>query len=66
MNFQVFLCIVNEFFVLLGRMGDLKKVLSLIIIQFKDVDQVIVFCKDENDEELWVDFIKFSIDKFCK
>lgn len=66
MNFQVFLCIVNEFFVLLGRMGDLKKVLSLIIIQFKDVDQVIVFCKDKNDEELWVDFIKFSIDKFCK
>lgn len=47
-------------------MGDLKKVLSLIIIQFKDVDQVIVFCKDKNDEELWVDFIKFSIDKFCK
>lgn len=66
MNFQVFLCIVNEFFVLLGRMGDLKKVLSLIIIQFKDVDQVIVFCKDKNDEELWVDLIKFSIDKSCK
>lgn len=66
MSFQVFLCIVNDFFVLLGCMGDLKKVLSLIIIQFKDVDQVIVFCKDKNDEELWVDFIKFSIDKFCK
>ncbi|XP_065929628.1 vacuolar protein sorting-associated protein 41 homolog isoform X2 [Magallana gigas] len=48
---------------LLGRMGDLKKALSLITTQLKDVDQAIAFCKDKNDEELWADLIKFSIDK---
>lgn len=65
MNLQVFLCTVNEFF-LSGRMGDLKKALSLITTQLKDVDQAIAFCKDKNDEELWADLIKFSIDKPCK
>nr|XP_022306823.1 vacuolar protein sorting-associated protein 41 homolog isoform X5 [Crassostrea virginica] len=48
---------------LLGRMGDLKKALSLITTRLKDVDQAIEFCKDKNDEELWADLIKFSIDK---
>lgn len=66
MNLQVFLCTVYEFFVLSGRMGDLKKALSLITTQLKDVDQAIAFCKDKNDEELWADLIKFSIDKPCK
>lgn len=68
MSLQVFLCTVNEFFVfkLPGRMGDLKKALSLITTQLKDVDQAIAFCKDKNDEELWADLIKFSIDKPCK
>lgn len=66
MNLQVFLCTVNEFFVSSGRMGDLKKALSLITTQLKDVDQAIAFCKDKNDEELWADLIKFSIDKPCK
>lgn len=66
MNLQVFLCTVNEYFVLPGRMGDLKKALSLITTQLKDVDQAIAFCKDKNDEELWADLIKFSIDKPCK
>lgn len=66
MSFQVFLCTVNEFLVLSGRMGDLKKALSLITTQLKDVDQAIAFCKDKNDEELWADLIKFSIDKPCK
>lgn len=66
MSLQVFLCTVNKFFVLPGRMGDLKKALSLITTQLKDVDQAITFCKDKNDEELWADLIKFSIDKPCK
>ena len=49
-----------------GRMGDLKKALSLITTRLKDVDQAIEFCKDKNDEELWADLIKFSIDKPSK
>ncbi|XP_061193823.1 vacuolar protein sorting-associated protein 41 homolog isoform X5 [Saccostrea echinata] len=48
---------------LLGRMGDLKKALTLITTKLKDVTQAIEFCKDKNDEELWADLIKFSIDK---
>ncbi|XP_062569470.1 vacuolar protein sorting-associated protein 41 homolog isoform X1 [Saccostrea cucullata] len=48
---------------LLGRMGDLKKALTLITTKLKDVTQAIEFCKDKNNEELWADLIKFSIDK---
>ncbi|XP_048755315.1 vacuolar protein sorting-associated protein 41 homolog isoform X2 [Ostrea edulis] len=55
--------LVPEQVYLLGRMGDLKKALTLITTELKDVNQAIEFCKDKNDEELWADLIKFSIDK---
>lgn len=40
--------------------------LELVGDGHEGIDQAIAFCKDKNDEELWADLIKFSIDKPCK
>ncbi|XP_065186438.1 vacuolar protein sorting-associated protein 41 homolog [Sycon ciliatum] len=55
--------LIEEQVYLLGRMGNHKQALSLIIEKMHDVDKAIEFSKEQNDEELWEDLIKYSIDK---
>jgi hypothetical protein len=45
---------------LLGRMGDNKKALYLIIERLGDVNRAIDFAKDQNDHDLWEDLLKYS------
>lgn len=54
---------IEEMVFLLGRMGNNKKALSLIMDQLNDIQKAIDFAKEENDEELWEDLINESLDK---
>lgn len=55
--------LVPEMVFILGRMGNNKQALTLIIEKLKDVKQAIEFAKEQNDEELWEDLIRYSLDK---
>jgi len=55
--------LVPEMVFILGRMGNNKQALSLIIEKLRDVEQAIDFAKEQNDDELWEDLIKYSMDK---
>lgn len=48
---------------LLGRMGNTKDALNLVMSQLGDVEQAIEFCRDQNDAELWHDLIGLSLDR---
>lgn len=48
---------------LLGRMGDNKKALMLIIKRLDDVQRAIDFAKEQKDYELWEDLLAYSMDK---
>ena len=48
---------------LLGRMGNTRSALELIMTELVDVEQAVEFCKEHDDAELWDDLIKYSIDK---
>ena len=48
---------------LLGRMGNLKQALRLIITKLGKVEKAIDFATEHNDEELWEDLITYSVDK---
>lgn len=52
--------LVAEMVFLLGRMGDNKKALYLIIERLGDVNRAIDFAKDQNDDDLWEDLLKYS------
>ncbi|XP_045167945.2 vacuolar protein sorting-associated protein 41 homolog isoform X2 [Mercenaria mercenaria] len=52
-----------ELVFLLGRTGDMKTALQIIVDELHDVDQAIEFCKEHNDQELWEDLIHYSLDK---
>ncbi|XP_035706233.1 vacuolar protein sorting-associated protein 41 homolog isoform X2 [Folsomia candida] len=52
-----------EMIFLLGRMGNTKEALRLIIYVLDDIYQAIDFCKEHDDTELWEDLINFSLDK---
>ncbi|KAI9513211.1 hypothetical protein F5148DRAFT_972283 [Russula earlei] len=52
--------LVPEMVFLLGRMGDNKKALYLIIDRLGDVNRAIDFAKDQNDDDLWEDLLKYS------
>ncbi|KAH9994131.1 vacuolar assembling protein VPS41 [Russula compacta] len=52
--------LVPEMVFLLGRMGDNKKALHLIIERLGDVNRAIDFAKDQNDDDLWEDLLKYS------
>ena len=54
---------IDEMVFLLGRMGNNKKALSLIIDKMNDIKKAIDFAKDENDADLWQDLINLSLDK---
>lgn len=50
-----------EMVYLLGRIGNTKEALDLIIKELKDIEQAINFCKEHDDEELWEDLINHSL-----
>lgn len=52
-----------EMVYLLGRIGDTKEALELIIIELKDMQQAIEFCQEHDDADLWNDLINHSLDK---
>lgn len=52
-----------EMVFLLGRIGNTREALQIIIEQLKDINQAINFCQEHNDKELWTDLIKRTVDK---
>ncbi|KXJ25131.1 Vacuolar protein sorting-associated protein 41-like [Exaiptasia diaphana] len=55
--------LIPEMVFLHSRMGNNKKALHLIIEELQDVEKAIEFCMEQNDEDLWEDLIKCSLDK---
>ncbi|KAK6166083.1 hypothetical protein SNE40_022857 [Patella caerulea] len=55
--------LVKEQVFLLGRMGNIKQALQLIMERMHDVDHAIEFCKEQLDDELWEDLLNFSMGK---
>jgi len=53
----------REMVFLLGRMGNHKKALTLIIEKMGDIHMAIEFAKEENDEDLWDELITQSLNK---
>ncbi|GAA5979343.1 hypothetical protein JCM10908_002888 [Rhodotorula pacifica] len=51
--------LVPEMVFLLGRMGDNKRALTLIIERLGDVQRAIDFAKEQNDTDLWEDLLKY-------
>ncbi|GAC74618.1 vacuolar assembly/sorting protein VPS41 [Moesziomyces antarcticus T-34] len=51
---------VAEMVFLLGRVGDNKRALSLIIERLGDVERAIDFAKEQNDDDLWEDLLGYS------
>ncbi|WWC72071.1 uncharacterized protein I206_106031 [Kwoniella pini CBS 10737] len=52
--------LVTELVFLLGRMGNNKKALMLIIERLGDVQRAIDFAKEQSDEDLWEDLLTYS------
>ncbi|GAA5884825.1 hypothetical protein JCM6882_007110 [Rhodosporidiobolus microsporus] len=52
--------LVPEMVFLLGRMGDNKRALNLIIERLGDVERAIEFAKEQNDNDLWEDLLRYS------
>ncbi|KAG9317886.1 vacuolar protein sorting-associated protein 41 [Chiua virens] len=52
--------LIPEMVFLLGRMGNNKKALTLIIERIGDVQQAIEFAKEQNDDDLWEDLLKYA------
>ncbi|KAJ7699646.1 hypothetical protein B0H17DRAFT_1049120 [Mycena rosella] len=52
--------LVPEMVFLLGRMGNNKQALTLIIEKLGDVNRAIDFAKEQNDDDLWEDLLKYS------
>jgi hypothetical protein len=51
---------VPEMVFLLGRVGDNKRALNLIIERLNDVSRAIDFAKEQNDDDLWEDLLRYS------
>ncbi|PCH40689.1 hypothetical protein WOLCODRAFT_117498 [Wolfiporia cocos MD-104 SS10] len=51
---------VPEMVFLLGRMGNNKKALTLIIERLGDVNRAIDFAKEQHDDDLWEDLLRYS------
>ena len=52
--------LVPEMVFLLGRMGSNKQALTLIIERLGDVHRAIDFAKEQSDDDLWEDLLKYS------
>ncbi|KAI9283703.1 hypothetical protein BC943DRAFT_280643 [Umbelopsis sp. AD052] len=55
--------LIPEMVFILSRMGNNKKALMLIIEKLRDVQRAIDFAKEQNDDDLWEDLLKYSMDK---
>uniref|UniRef100_A0A336LZS8 Fructose-1,6-bisphosphatase isozyme 2 n=1 Tax=Culicoides sonorensis TaxID=179676 RepID=A0A336LZS8_CULSO len=60
------ICKVRSFYpemvYLLGRMGNTKEALSIILNKLNDINFALEFCKEHNDIDLWTGLIDSSID----
>ncbi|KAF8338443.1 vacuolar assembling protein VPS41 [Amanita rubescens] len=52
--------LVPEMVFLLGKMGNNKQALTLIIERLGDVQRAIEFAKEQNDDDLWEDLLRYS------
>ncbi|KDQ15510.1 hypothetical protein BOTBODRAFT_31824 [Botryobasidium botryosum FD-172 SS1] len=52
--------LVPEMVFLLGRMGNNRQALNLIIERLGDVHRAIDFAKEQNDDDLWEDLLRYS------
>ncbi|GAA94488.1 uncharacterized protein L969DRAFT_83952 [Mixia osmundae IAM 14324] len=52
--------LVSEMVFLLGRMGNNKQALNVIIQRLGDVNRAIQFAKDQNDHDLWEDLLHYA------
>ncbi|KAF8885807.1 hypothetical protein BD779DRAFT_1532495 [Infundibulicybe gibba] len=52
--------LVPEMVFLLGRMGNNKQALTLIIERLGDVHRAIDFAKEQGDDDLWEDLLRYS------
>ncbi|EIN11015.1 vacuolar protein sorting-associated protein 41 [Punctularia strigosozonata HHB-11173 SS5] len=52
--------LVPEMVFLLGRMGNNRQALTLIIERLGDVRRAIDFAKEQNDDDLWEDLLRYS------
>ncbi|KAI8905499.1 hypothetical protein EDD86DRAFT_193750 [Gorgonomyces haynaldii] len=55
--------LVPEMMFLLGKLGNNRKALYLIIDRLGDVERAIEFTKEQNDQDLWLEFLTFARDK---
>ncbi|CAG8500991.1 4625_t:CDS:10 [Ambispora gerdemannii] len=55
--------LVSEMVFILGRTGNNKKALMLIIERLEDVQRAIDFAKEQEDDVLWEDLLTYSLDK---
>ncbi|KAL2315234.1 Vacuolar protein sorting-associated protein Vps41 [Schizosaccharomyces pombe] len=53
----------DELVYILGRMGNNKEALMLIINELLDIGRAIRYVKEQADRELWDDLISYSLDK---
>jgi len=52
--------LVPEMVFLLGRMGNNRQALTIIIERMGDVNRAIDFAKEQNDDDLWEDLLRYS------
>ncbi|EKM55080.1 uncharacterized protein PHACADRAFT_142974 [Phanerochaete carnosa HHB-10118-sp] len=52
--------LVTEMVFLLGRVGDNRRALNLIIERLGDVNRAIDFAKEQHDDDLWEDLLRYS------
>ncbi|KAJ3308452.1 Vacuolar protein sorting-associated protein 41 [Blyttiomyces sp. JEL0837] len=55
--------LVPEMVFLLGKMGNNRKALALVIERLGDEKRAIEFAKEQNDADLWEDLLTYSMDK---
>lgn len=54
---------VEELVYLLGKTGEMKKALFLIINELNDVSKAIAFAKEQKDKDLWDDLLEYSMSR---
>lgn len=54
---------IPEMVFILGRMGNPKKALNLIVNSLDDVKKALEFAKEYNDEDLWDELVGLSLHK---
>lgn len=55
--------LIPEIVFLLGRGGNRKEALRVIINESRDINQAIEFCKEHDDRDLWKDLIDYGVQK---